>query len=115
MTQQPSKRLKKPDRSRPGWRGKAYTVIRRLADSPLPAIAFISTFVLSRWWSNSDFSYPQEILVPIALFAVLICVIFYGYRWILGRGLAAHLATLILSWSLYSYSHFLGTAIGKWL
>lgn len=85
-----------------------------LADSPLPAIAFITTFILSRWWVNSDFSYPKEVIAPIALFAVLIAVIYYGYRWVLKQGLAPHIATIILSWCLYSYSHLLGTSTGQW-
>ncbi|OGL37697.1 hypothetical protein A3B63_00530 [Candidatus Saccharibacteria bacterium RIFCSPLOWO2_01_FULL_49_22] len=86
-----------------------------LADTPLPAIALISTFILSRWWNNSDFAYPAEVVVPIALFFGLVSLIFYAYRWWLGRGVGVHLATIILSWSLYSYGHLISvTPIKQW-
>src|SRR3989344_1239257 len=62
-------------------RNKLKRITGWLADTPLPAIALIATFVLTRWWSNSDFAYPAEVLVPIVLFAGLVSLIFYGYRW----------------------------------
>jgi len=97
------------------WRPLLKKIANTVADSPLPAIAAIATFILSRWWNNSDFSYPKEVIVPIALFAVLISAIFYIYRWILRPGLAPHIATLILAWCLYSYSHLVSTSLGRWL
>lgn len=96
------------------WQRRPKILAIRLADSPLPAIAFISTFILSRWWANSDFSYVAEVFVPILLFAVLVSVIYYGYRWVLKKGIAPHISTIILSWCLYSYSHLLETSTGKW-
>ena len=96
-------------------RNKLKRITGWLADTPLPAIALIATFVLTRWWSNSDFAYPAEVLVPIVLFAGLVSLIFYGYRWWLGTDLGVHLATIILSWSLYSYGHLISvTPIKQW-
>lgn len=94
--------------------GKAHSIKRKLhvlADTPLPEIAFISSFILSRWWLNSDFSYPREIWLPIVLFSLLASLCFYIYRALFGKGSAAHLAAIILSYSLYSYSFIHDSAI----
>jgi hypothetical protein len=86
------------------WRNIMYDAIYRLADSPLPEIVFISSFVLSRWWLNSDFSYPSEIWLPIILLGIVASAAFYGYRAIFGKGSAAHLAALLASYGFYGYS-----------
>ena len=72
-------------------------------NTPLPEIMFISTFILIRWWNNSDFSYPSEMVIPILFFAVLVSVIFYIYRLILGPGLATHIASLFLAYLFYVF------------
>jgi hypothetical protein len=95
------------------WRNIMYEVIYRLADTPLPEIIFISSFVLSRWWLNSDFSYPSEIWLPIILFSILASIAFYGYRAIFGKGSAAHLAALLVSYGFYSYSFVHDSWAGK--
>lgn len=81
----------------------AKRIVSRLADTPLPEITFLSSFVLSRWWLNSDFSYPAEIFMPILLLSILAAAAFYIYRFIFGPGLAAHVSALILSYVFYSY------------
>ncbi len=98
------------------WRRRARRLVRFLADnSPLPEIMFISTFILIRWWNNSDFSYPSEIFLPIISFAVLVTFIFYIYRFILGAGIAAHAAALALSYLLYVFQFVEGTRTGKFI
>ena len=86
---------------------------RRLADTSLPEVLLIASLVLSRWWANSDFSYPAEIGLPLLLFAVLASLIFYFYRWVLGRGLAAHVAALTLIACLYNYKFITESSLGK--
>ena len=115
MAPKPQNKSKPRLPSRVKWRSRLVSLAKKLADSPLPAIALITTFILTRWWSNSDFAYPYEVVVPFILFAALSSLIFYGYRWWLGKGLGVHLATLILAWSLYSYSHMIGiNPIKQW-
>lgn len=101
-----TKRLKKP----------GLAAARRLADTPLPEITFLTSFVLSRWWLNSDFSYPSEVVQPILLMAVLASLAFYIYRFVLGRGLATHVAAIVLSYVFYSYRfiHDHGTVKRIW-
>lgn len=86
------------------WQNLMYQTIYFLADTPLPEIIFIASFILSRWWLNSDFSYPSEIWLPIIMFGVLGTLAFYGYRAIFGRGSAAHLAAILVTYSFYTYS-----------
>jgi len=77
---------------------------RWFAASSLPEIVFITTFILARYWSNSDFSYPFEIIVPVLMFAVLVTIVFVIYRLILRRNLTAHVASLLLCYfGLYAY------------
>lgn len=90
-------------------------VLRRATDSSLPEIIFISTFILIRWWNNSDFSYLSEIFAPILLFSVLVSVIYYLFRWILKPGLGAHVAALSLSYLLYIFQFIEGTRGGKFI
>lgn len=82
-----------------------------LADSPLPEILFVTSIILARWWLNSDFSYPVELIMPILIFSILASGIFYLYRKILGKGSAAHLAAILLTYSLYAYSYVHGSKI----
>jgi hypothetical protein len=87
--------------------------LRILADSPLPAIAVVATLVLARWWQNSDFSYLSEAYLPVIVFAVPICVIFYAYRLFLGRGFALQVATIATSYVIYSFSFVQNSMFGK--
>ncbi|MEX1059047.1 MAG: hypothetical protein WEC17_01295, partial [Candidatus Saccharimonadales bacterium] len=98
------------------WRERSRRFMRFAANNtPLPEILFISTFILIRWWNNSDFSYPSEIFLPIISFAVLVTFIFYIYRFILGAGITAHAAALALSYLLYVFQFVEGTRSGKFI
>ncbi len=98
------------------WMQKSRRVARFLADNTsLPEILFISTFILIRWWNNSDFSYPSEVVTPLILFAVLVTTIFYIYRFIIGPGLAAHAAALSLSYLFYVFQFVENGRFGKFV
>jgi len=91
------------------WRARVRCWYEKLghwfACSSLPEILFITTFIMARYWINSDFSYPWEVFLPIGLFAVLSTVVFVIYRLILRRNLGAHVASLMLIYfGLYAYS-----------
>ncbi|MBA3757687.1 sulfatase-like hydrolase/transferase [Candidatus Saccharibacteria bacterium] len=88
-------------------------IVKRASDSSLPEILFISTFILVRWWNNSDFSYPSEIIFPVVIFSILATAIFYIYRRVLGVGLGAHIAALGLIYLLYVFKFIEGTRLGK--
>lgn len=81
----------------------ALMVLTKLARTSLPEILLVSTYIISRYLPNADFSYPYELLMPIALFAVLISIFYYAYRLIFKRALTAHAAALPLTYSLYNY------------
>lgn len=51
--------------------------------------------------------------MPLALFAALTSIVFYIYRLILGKGLAAHLAALFVSYCLYAYGFVKDSGLGK--
>ena len=53
------------------WRNLFYEIVYRLADTPLPEIAFMSALIMARWWLNSDYSYPNELILPIIMFGLL--------------------------------------------
>src|SRR5438477_3734887 len=99
------KTKKKLKKDRPVfWRNLFYETAYRLADSPLPEITFVTALIMARWWLNSDFSYPNELILPIIMFGILSSIIFYIYRAIFGKGSAAHLAAILLTYGLYGYS-----------
>jgi hypothetical protein len=85
------------------WSNLFYRLMHFLADSPAPEIAFSTALILSRWWLNSDFSYPNELIIPLLMFGLLGSVIYYIYRLIFGKGSAAHLAAVLLLYSYYGY------------
>jgi hypothetical protein len=93
------------------WRNIFFQIAYFLADSPAPEIAFVISIILARWWLNSDFSYPVELILPIIMFSLLAGIIYYGYRLIFGKGSAAHLATIILLYSFYGYEYIHDTKI----
>lgn len=96
------------------WRERSRRLLRFLANNTsLPEILFISTFILIRWWNNSDFSYPSEIFLPVITFAVLVTAVFYIYRFILGPGLAAHAAALSLSYLFYVFQFVENSRFGR--
>jgi hypothetical protein len=86
------------------WRNLMYRAIYWIADTPLPEIALLSSFIMSRWWLNSDFSYPGEIWLPIIMFGIIATIAFYSYRAVFGKGSAAHLAAILVSYGFYGYS-----------
>lgn len=104
-----SSSAKTPDPNAPKKPGvfiKAFHAAGRFAlRTSVPEILLLMSLVLSRWLQNSDFSYPEEMLVPMALFAVLATIIFYVYKLILRRNLAAHAAALPLVYGLYGYTY----------
>ncbi len=87
--------------------------ILRLANTPLPELAFISAFVLSRWWLNSDFSYPVEVIIPIIMFGLLGTAAYYLFRKLLKDELAAHVSAILFSFGLYGYSFSASTILGS--
>lgn len=82
---------------------KARHVATWLARTSLPEILFVSTFVISHFLPNADFSYPYELLLPLALLAVLVSIFYYAYRLVFRRVLTAHIAALPLSYYIYHY------------
>jgi hypothetical protein len=93
------------------WRNLFFQVLYFLADSPAPEIVFVTSLILSRWWLNSDFSYPIELIIPIVMFGILGSAIYYIYRLVFGKGSAAHLAAILLLYSFYGYEFLLGTKV----
>jgi hypothetical protein len=83
------------------WHNLFYEIVYRLSDTPLPEITFVTALILARWWLNSDFSYPNELVIPILMFGILSSIIFYIYRTIFGKGSAA----ILLTYGLYGYSY----------
>lgn len=78
---------------------------RWFAGTSLPEIIFISTFIVQRWYINSDISYPSDIVPLLIIFAILATAIFYGYRFILKRNLAARISSLLLIYfGMYLYT-----------
>jgi hypothetical protein len=93
------------------WHNMFYQIVYFLADSPTPEIIFITSLILSRWWLNSDFSYPVELIIPIIMFGLLATAIYYIYRLVFGKGSAAHLAAILLLYSFYGYEFLHDTKI----
>ena len=81
-------------------------LVRRSADSSLPAILLISSVLFARYLPNSDFSYPSEIILPIVLFAFLATVSYYFYRWTFhGKSGPAHVASFLLVYAIYGFAY----------
>ncbi|MDQ5963735.1 MAG: hypothetical protein QG629_818 [Patescibacteria group bacterium] len=80
---------------------------RLIANSSLPEIFLVSGYIISRYLFNADFSYPSEIVLDIALFTVLLTIIYRIFRIAVGvHGvLAVHLAALPVSYFLYDYTN----------
>jgi hypothetical protein len=98
------------------WRERQKRSLRFLINNTsLPEVLFISTFILIRWWNNSDFSYPSEIILPIVLFAVLVTAVFYIYRFLLGPGLPAHAASLALTYLFYIFQFIENSKVGRFV
>jgi hypothetical protein len=95
------------------WHNFMYRCLYGLIDSPAAEVIFITTLILTRWWLNSDISYPVEIIIPILIFGILATIIFYAYRLVFGKGSAAHLAAILLTYAFYSYSYVQSSLIGK--
>lgn len=83
-----------------------HKIAKRASNSSLPAILLISAVLLARYMPNSDFSYPSEIFLPIALFSILATASFYFYRWTFrGKSNPAHVATFLLIYALYGFAY----------
>jgi hypothetical protein len=85
------------------FKEKSGRVLTWLARTSLPEILYLSTFVISHYLPNADFSYPHELASPIVLLAVLITFFFYLYRLIFKRVLTAHIAALPLAYCVYHF------------
>jgi hypothetical protein len=81
----------------------ASQVITRLARTSFPEVLFLSTFTISHFLPNADFSYPRELVMPIVLLGVMITIFFYIYRLVFRRALTAHIASLPLAYYIYHY------------
>jgi hypothetical protein len=83
--------------------------------SSVPGVLFIGSFLIARYLPNSDFSLPSEIILPIALFGILVTGFFYLYRWTFryvfpGRSyrtatLPAQIASFLLIYALYGFNY----------
>jgi hypothetical protein len=78
-------------------------VIEVLARTSLPEILFVATFVINRFLTNDDFSYPHELVIPILLLGILASIFYYLYRLVFRRVLTAHIAALPLTYYLFHY------------
>lgn len=74
------------------------------ARSGLLEVLLVISLVLSRYYTNIDFSYPSEIGPILVLLGGLGFVIFYIFRIFLGV-FAAHIAALLVSYALYSFQY----------
>jgi hypothetical protein len=97
----PKKSIKSPQKSHRLFRAAG----RFALYSSVPEILLVSVLILSKWLTNSDFSYPQEVFAPVILLGILGTFFYYVFRWILRRPLPAHAAALPLMYGLYSYSY----------
>jgi hypothetical protein len=95
------------------WRNLYYQTVYFLADSPFPEIVVSFSLVLSRWWLNSDFSYPSEIWFPIIMFSLVSTLIYYGFKLIFGKGSAAHFAAILSLYGFYDYANLISTKVGS--
>jgi len=73
--------------------------------SSAPEILLLASLVIARYLPNSDFSYPNEIIVPTLLLGALASIFYYLFKLILKRPLAAHAAALPLAYGFYAYSY----------
>jgi hypothetical protein len=81
----------------------ARTVGRFIARTSAPEVMLIATLAMARYLTNSDFSYPTEIILNIVLLGVVATAAFYVFRLVLKRSLPAHAAGLLFAYSIYSF------------
>jgi hypothetical protein len=93
------------------WRNFFFQALYLLADSPAPEVIVAASLILSRWWLNSDFSYPIELIIPIIMLGTLGSLLYYMYRLVFGKGSAAHFAAILLLYSFYGYDFLHGTKV----
>lgn len=79
--------------------------VHYISRTSLPEIAFISSLIFGHYLLNADFQYPSEIIIPIILFGLIATVIFYGMRAVTQSWFVARIATLALTYALYSFSY----------
>ncbi len=74
--------------------------------SALPEFFLVGSYVIGRYLYNADFSYPSEIILNLVMLALLVSIVFYPLKRLLRRFglLAAHIASLLVCYPLYSYS-----------
>jgi len=105
MSKSPAPPVKYQKTNLSSLRPKSTRVAGFLAATSLPEVIFITSFILARWWQNSDFSYLSEIWIPIIIFSLIASAVYYLYRWVFKQRLTAHVAALLLSYSLYDFGH----------
>lgn len=93
MAKEKSKRHKKAD---------IINLMKHLSRTSLPEIAFVSSFILSRYLTNADFSYPVEIILPIIVFSTVATFVYYISKQIIKDVFATHITTLALIYMIYS-------------
>jgi len=97
---------KEPVSRRERCMNKIRVISRFLAvKTPIAEILLLTTVCFSRYMKNSDFSYPSEVILNIALLSVLITIIFYVLRCALRNWRATHFAALPLAYALYAYTY----------
>jgi hypothetical protein len=78
-------------------------IARIVARTSAPEVMLIATLATARYLTNSDFSYPTEIILNIVLLGIVVSAAFYLFRAILKRSLPAHVAALLFAYSMYSF------------
>ncbi len=87
----------KTEKPRPSHRHIIKKALRLLGATSLPEIMLGSSLVFGRYLVNAEFQYPSELLLPLVGFGLMVSVIFFIYKKVLGDALAAHVASMTLS------------------
>lgn len=94
----------KPAPRSSAWRRLGRSIASRAMRSSLPEILLVATLAMARYLTNSDFSYPSEIILDIVLLAVVVSVLTYLFRLLLRRWLPAHVAGLFITYVCFNFS-----------
>jgi hypothetical protein len=76
---------------------------RFIARTSAPEVMLVATLAMARYLTNSDFSYPSEIVLNIVLLGVVVSAAYYVFLAVLRRSLPAHVAGLLFAYSMYSF------------
>ena len=106
------KKQAKPESKQKSVKNKLDGIVLRLSHTSLPEIALLCAVIFGKYLKNADFSYPNELIVPILFFAILATVVVFIYHLVLRGWLATRVASLLLCYTLYSYSYLPGWVKG---